>query len=218
MSKKLPHQHDINDLLKALEELRDDDTSNELYSFENDVPAFLSKFKIEAGDYFIKPSLLYKLYKIFTKEHLNQTEFSISAGNFIPRTDYGFKLNISPQKIIKILNPPRNKNNIAKSSVLKHFVVFLKKMDIKKGNKWVESIVLHEIYRHYCIDNRIHKRLSYENFVSICKMNFEYRRIGSSKQNWLKLDPKTLDLLTPEVLERIRNEGTHKRKKETIKK
>lgn len=204
MSKKLPHQHNIEDLLKALEDVKNDDISDELISFDNDVPFFLSKFKIENGKYTVRISLLYKLYKIYSKEPLKQNQFTRNVGNFVINDGHYFNINISPEKIIKILNPPQNRNEIARSAIHKHFTTFVENCKVKKGQKWIEAFLLFEVYRHYCIDKKIHKLMRYENFVSVCKLNFEHRRIGSSKGVWLKLDPEILSILTPELMEKIR--------------
>jgi len=206
MSKKLPHQISLEELLSSLEAVRDDSDDNlDNLSYKNDVPAFLSKFKIEAGEYFVKPPLLYKLYHIFSPEPLSQQEFSIHVGHFIPRTNHGFKLNVPPQKLLKILNPPINQNYMASSSIQKHFATFLEKCKITKGPKWVESFLLLEVYRFYCIDNKVKKRIGIVNFTSICKLHFEFKRVGTSKGVCFKLNSDVLDVLTPEHIERIKN-------------
>jgi len=207
MSKKLPHQHDINELLKALETASDDNL--ELLSYKNDVPAFLSKFKLEPGKYFVTPTTLYKLYKIFSQEPISMFIFSNSVGEFIPRTSSRFMLNISPQKLIKILNPVTKHNNMSSSSIKTHYETFIKNCNISKGQKWIEGFLLFEVYRFYCIDKKVQKRLGYANFICISNLYFEHRRIGVSRGMWFKLDPQAIRILTPEHMERIRE----KRKK-----
>jgi hypothetical protein len=201
--KKLPFQIPLDDLLKALE---DDETPTleELISYENDVPIFLSKFKLETGTYLVRASLLYKLYKIFSKNPLPPSEFSYSCGNFIHRAKNNYyKLNISPIKLTKILNPPVNRRDLSSSAIKTHYEKFLEGTKVTKGTKWFEGFMLFEIYRFYCIDHKLKKRLRYENFVTISKLYFEHKRIGSSKGNWFKLDEEVFSILTPEHVERI---------------
>lgn len=203
MNKKLPHQISLEALLEALVNTED---TEELISYKNDVPMFLSKFKIEAGNHLVRPGLLYKLYKIYSEEPLTQRRFSDTAVEFIPKGSNYFKLNISPSKILAILNPKTNANYISSSSVKKHYESFIENAKVTKGTKWIEGFMFHEIYRFHCIDNNIHKRLRYEHFISISSMYFENRRIGSSKGKWYKLDPRILDILPLEHQQKVKND------------
>jgi len=200
--KKLPHNIDTEELLKALETAED---IQELVSFKNDVPLFLSKFKIEAGSNFILPRMLYKLYKLYSVDPVSQQVFSLSCSEFVPRKGHYFKLNITPLKVTKILTKPKNRNDISSSHFKKHYDKFIETANITKGTKWTEGFMLFEVYRFYCIDHKLHKRLTYENFVTISKMYFEHKRIGSSKGMWFKMDHDTLSILTPEHQQNVRN-------------
>lgn len=203
MTKKLPFQISLEDLLSQLEHSTENPSLDELISYTNDVPYFLSKFKLEAGDHFVRPSLLYKLYKIYSQNPLLQYEFSLTCGNFVPREGSYFKLNISPIKLTKILNPVTNHNQLSSASIKKHYEVFIEVAKITKGSKWVEGFMLYELYRFYCIDTGKAKRMRYENFVTISKLYFEHKRIGSSKGRWFKLDSQVLSILTPEHQEKV---------------
>lgn len=202
MSKKLPHQISVEDLLASLE--TSDDTQ-ELVNFTNDVPYFLSKFKLEAGDNLIRPALLYKLYKIYSEEPVSQVRFSVTCRDFVPRDGDYFKLNISPIKLIKLLNPTTNRNQISSASLKRRYEAFIESAKVTKGSRWVEGFMLYEVYRFNCIDNGIKSRIVYEQFIMISKLYFEHRRIGSSKGFWFKLDENTLDILPLEHQENIRN-------------
>lgn len=202
MKNKLPHAINTEDLLKALETA--DDTIESI-SFKNDVPMFLSKFKLESGNNFIRPSLLYKLYKIYSQEPVSIKIFSRTCADFIPRTKHHFKLNISPVKLTKILNPPTNHNQTSSASIKNHYEAFIKNDEINKGDKWVEGFMFFEIYRFHCIDSKIMKRLRYEHFIVISKMYFDNKRIGSSKGVWFKLCPSVLEKIPPEHQQKVRN-------------
>lgn len=202
MSKKLPHQISLEELLEALEHTTDD--VQELVSYKNDVPMFLSKFKLESGDNFVKSATLYKLYNIYSNEPVTRQVFTKTASEFVQFRDPYFRINISPIKLTKILNPQTNANFSSSSSIKKHYDAFIENCAITKGTKWTEGYLLFEVYRFYCIDTKKAKRLSYESFISICEMYFEHRRIGSNRGRWFKLDPDTLNVLTQEHIDKVR--------------
>lgn len=202
MSKKLPHQITLEELLIALENT--DDNTSELISYKNDVPNFLSKFKIEAGENFLRPRLLYKLYEIYSKEPVDKITFTKTCGDFIPFNGLYFKTNIAPVKLTKILTPQTNRNELSSASIKSHYEAFLKVAEITAGSKWVEGFMLYELYRFYCIDAKKAKRLRYENFVTISKLYFENKRIGESKGRWFKLHENVLDIFTDEHILKIK--------------
>lgn len=202
MSKKLPYTISTEDLLASLESAIDVET----VEWTNDVPVFLSKFKIEQGKYCVSPTSLYSLYTIFSKDKVSRDEFYYTAAKFIPRTSRYYKLNIKPTAIAKILhgNKLQKSFNFTTSVTLKrHFEKFMKTVGLKKGTKWVEGSVLHECYRFYCIDNKVHSRMIYKNFTSVCKLYFDHKRIGSSKAHWYKVDEEVIKMLTEEDIQRL---------------
>ena len=218
MSKKLPHQISLEALLEALEHTDDNPSIEELISYKDDIPLFLSKFKLEAGEYFVRPALLYKLYQIYSSSPLEIKTFSTRAADFVPRQGHYFKLNISPIKLTKILNPPTNHNQLSSASIKTHYEAFLEVAKITKGSRFIEGFLLYEIYRFYCIDNKIKTRLCYDNFISISALHFESKRIGESKGKWFKLNPEILDILGEEQILRVRERRKMKEKHKLIRK
>lgn len=218
MTKKLPFQISLEDLLEALEHSTESPSLDELISYTDDVPFFLSKFKIEAGEYFVRSSLLYKLYCIYSPSPVERKTFTKRAANFVPFNDPYFKLNISPIKLTKILNPPTNHNKLSSVSIKKHYETFLEVAKITKGSRFIEGFLLYEIYRYYCIDAKIMKRLKYEHFISISDLYFESKRIGESKGKWFKLDPEILDILGEEQILKVRERRKMSEKHKLIRK
>ncbi len=202
MTKKLPFQIDLNDLLAQLETASDD--SIELTDYENDVPFFLSKFKIETGRYMIPAKTLYRLYRIYSKQPIDNTSFTKHAVNFIKYHDRYFYINIPVQKIIKILNPQTSQNIVTSFALKKHFETFLEKANVRKGDTWIDSKVLHEVYRHYCIDSKIQKRMKLQDFVILMKLHFENRIVN--RRTYFKLNKIVIDALPEETIQRIKNE------------
>lgn len=201
MSKKLPHKIDTDDLLKALES--SDDTT-EFLNFKNDVPLFLSKFKIEAGKNIVPVIVLYDLYKIYSSSPIEYGEFSQSISQFLPRNKMAYPLlNLSATKIQKILNKPVNKSHTSSASTQKHFTTFLEKEGITKGTTWVLCEMFYEIYRHYCIDNKLKTRMSKRTFTIVSKLHFETKDVGMLHDTYYKLNENIGNNLSKEVQERI---------------
>jgi hypothetical protein len=200
---RLPYKLTSEELLELLETASED--TLEVPSFDNDIPVFLSKHKLESGENFIRPSLLYRLYCVFSESPVNQLTFSINTALFIQRSGSYFKMNITPQYILKILNPQVNKNHINSHIVKKHYELFLEKSNIESGTVWVKGMYLHEIYRFYCIDNKVKNRISHDSFIAISRLHFENKRIGTNRAFWFKLNINVASILTPEHMERVQN-------------
>lgn len=200
---RLPHHISDSDLLLALESADDTETTE----WSNDVPHFLSHFKFEQGTYKVRSNLLYKLYKLYSKAPLRQTDFSMTANQFIEYRDNYYRLNVKPMQIAKVVNKKVQDTTLnfnANLSIKKHFEKFIRSADVKKGKTWVEGVILHEIYRHYCIDNKLKTRMIYKNFIKVAKLYFKPKRIGSSKAFWFSIDDEIVSrLLTEEIVARV---------------
>jgi len=201
--RKLPSHISTDDLLLALESAEDTETTE----WSNDVPYFLSHFKMEQGAYKVRSSLLYSLYRLYSKAPLPQYDFSCTVSQFIQLEKKYFRLNIPPIRIAKVVNKKKQDTSLnfnANLSIKKHFEAFIRKTQIKKGKTWVEGVILHEIYRHYCIDNKIKTRMIYKHFIKVSKLYFDIKRIGSSKAVWFNINDELVKrILTPEDIVRV---------------
>lgn len=214
MSKKLPFQHETEDLLKLLEDAHDSGELSEL-SYRNDIPEFLSKFKIEAGEYYVPTTVLYKLYKTFSKDPVSRmlfsTEISVFVGDLVK---HRVRINIPVIKIMTILNNTgKIKNRLANEGLKRHFDAFIKHCNLTRGEKWIEGLVLHELYRNYCIDHKVQKRMHYSLFITFASLYFPVKRVGESQAKWFKINGKAVENINPEQIERARNARKVKSKK-----
>ncbi len=200
---RLPHSISDEDLLLALESADDTETTE----WSNDVPHFLSHFKFEQGTYKVHKNLLYKLYKLYSKTPLRQYDFTLTASQFIQLEKNYYRMNIKPVQIAKVVNTKKRDTSVnfhANLTIKKHFERFLSVCDVKKANTWVEGVIFHEIYRHYCIDKKAKGRMIYKHFIKVSKLYFKTRRIGSSKAFWYNIDDEIVQrLLTPEIVARV---------------
>lgn len=206
MTRRLPHNISTDDLLASLESAEDTETTE----WENDVPHFLSHFKIEQGEYKVRNTLLYSLYKLYSKEPVSSFNFSVTAGQFVELKSPYFLLNIKPIRIAKVVNTKlleKKRNVTANIAVKRKYEQFLQETGVKKGTDWVEGRLIHEIYRHFCIDKRLKCTISYVNFIKVTKLYFKFKRIGASKAVWFNIDKSVVSkYLTPEIIERINKE------------
>jgi hypothetical protein len=200
---RLPHHISTDDLLASLESAEDVETTE----WTNDVPHFLSHFKFEQGTNKVRTSLLYKLYKLYSKAPLRQYDFSVTVSQFIELNNNYFSLNTKPVRIAKVVNTKvmEPKHNVTTNmGIKKHYELFLRNTRVKKGTSWVEGLIFHEIYRHYCIDKKIKSRMSYINFIKIGKLYFTQKRIGSSKAVWFAIDNELVSrVLTDDIIARV---------------
>lgn len=200
---RLPHHISTDDLLLALESAEDTETTE----WSNDVPYFLSHFKLEQGSYKVHSRLLYKLYCLYSKNPLRKYDFTCTTAQFIQFERNYYRINIPPIRIAKVVNQKKQDTSVnfnANLAVKKHFETFVRKAQLKKGSSFVEGVILHEIYRHYCIDAKIKTRMTYINFIKVCKLYFPIKRIGSSKAVWFNINDEIVSrLLTEEIVARV---------------
>lgn len=204
--RKLPQHISDEELLAALDSADDTETTE----YSSDVPHFLAKFKIDQGSYKVRKSLLYKLYKLYSKEPLTRPMFSTTAAEFIPVSSKNyFSINIPAMKIANVVHTKKQSTKVnfnASLNVKKHYEKFILAVGMDKGTNWVQAEVLHEIYRFYCIDNRMKSRLIQTNFVTVSKLYFEHKRLTESRAMWFKVDKEIVDrLLTKEDQVRLIN-------------
>jgi len=200
---RLPHNINTDELLQALETAEEVTTEIE---WKTDVPLFLSKYLIEPGEFKVPLKLLYKLYFVYSIEPLTKVKFCLELQNYIQSDGNGtYEISLSATEIMKILKIDIEKRagSVTTSLAIKtHYEKFLKKKNITVGTKWIKSSELFEIYRVYCIDNKLSSRISWMNFVLLTKLYFKFRRIGSSKSHWFGVNEETLGILSVEEKER----------------
>jgi hypothetical protein len=204
MNKKLPSQLDSESLLAAL----DQSDTTDINQWDNDIPLFISKYKLDAGPHRVPSITLYKVYLLFSKEPLTRKRFTDQCSLFIPFVGQAFRLNIEVKTLIKYLYTDkigRTQRATTNVNLKTHVDKFIHKVQLEKGNSPVEADVLFEIYRLYCIDNKISNRLSKSTFTTIFKLYFKFKRIGSSRIAWFFVNKEIIDrLLTKDDIERVK--------------
>jgi hypothetical protein len=190
-SKRLPNEQSLEELLKTLEETKDEN----IVGVTDDVFIFISTFNILPGNETVLKQSVYTLYKNWSKDPISKYSFSIKMSKHFkvhmkgPRYYYEINLNSFQVEKETLVLLEKSKTNITKRpSGQKHFESFLKHYDIKKGKVWVQSFVLMHFYDKWCYKNKKKNLLSESSFFNFCKIYFEYKRNSESRMMWFGLN------------------------------
>lgn len=210
--KKTPNKISTEDLLAALEDAPESHNPvHEIFDFKNDVPKYLAKYEIEAGENSVSRRDLYRLYIQFSDFPVNSKAFNMSLTNFVQaRSQKNVLINKTKVQIQELLHQKYKKNGRytpAHVSTRKHFETFLEECKIKPGNKWVEHWVLLYIYHKWCRENRKSIRFKSKSFTSMVKLYLESKRT-TNISCWFKIDESALLTLTEDDRRKIQDERT----------
>jgi hypothetical protein len=221
MPKVLPSQltdEEILALLDAEDQLWDEDTSK-IFDYNDDIVPFLSNYQITPGTTPVSKKLIYKLYKAYSKQPLDQLNFTTQLGNYISHDRDHFLLNTDQFAISKYVYEAEKTRDKTKSLTFqKHFNWFLQEAKVEKGRTWIEGFILFYIYKDFCKSRRVNPKFGYVNFHKFLKLNFDYKRIKGNRSLWFRVDEQTATIFSEEECERIRQARTKEtrgRKKET---
>lgn len=184
---------ELSELLKIAE--TKDENSKEVVLLQDDLFSFLQTFNIKTGEELVLKSVLYDLYKSWSKEPIPRINFGHKIGKYLidhrRRNKAYYKVNRSAFDLNKELLLFLEKTKIKKYKQLpwrKHFEAFLKFYEIKEGKKWVESIVLKHLYNKWCFENRKKSLLSENQLLGFLRLYFKAKRNGSSRMQWFGLN------------------------------
>lgn len=145
----------------------------------SDVISFLSHYNIKQGTVAVKPQLLYKIYKIWSKIPIKQIQFILELSLYFVKKNNYYLINKSPfqlaadlSSVIKKKTPPATRKRVN----WEHFKLFLKAYDVSSGTDWVESYVVHHFYDKWVYNNKKKKVLAEKNVELFLKMLFETRQ------------------------------------------
>jgi hypothetical protein len=191
---KLPHHLTDEELLASLENAESISTDIE---WTNDIPQFLSHFKINQGEYAIKRKLLYQLYLTYSNAPLSMYSFTTEITQFLTTAgEQYYKSDIKPEEVLKIIKKDKDKhsNKVGTNlGIRKRFESFVEKIELKKGKDLIPAYYIYEIYRCWAIDNNIKARISHRNFVTLCSLYFEKQlRYHTEGAIFIKIDKEIL--------------------------
>lgn len=217
-TKILPSQLSYEELINLLDS--NDSQPTEILEYMNDVVPFLTNYGITPGDSPVSKKLLYKLYKTYSKNPVENNEFSLKVGEYIPqKSKEYYYINQDNFAISKHIYKESDKKDKTKSlTYQKHFNWFLTERQMKSGNKWTEGFILFFIYKDFCKSRKVNPKLGYVNYHKFLKLHFQHKRIKGNRSLWFKIDQDTYNLLSEEEKNVIREarQKTGRSKKESI--
>ena len=149
-SSKLPSEYTVEELLEATTVEGDTkvDPSNPITSSE--VYTFINIFKLAPGPYLVRTSLLYKLYKAWSKKPMKKMEFGIRFTEIISKNESEsiHRLNRHSRELIELPIQYQARNNTAARfrTVFPRFQEYLNHYNIKQGTYFIECYVLYQLY------------------------------------------------------------------------
>lgn len=222
--KKLPTEVDLNSLLESL---NNDDGKEQIIDYHNDIVPFLSKYEIKPGEHLLKRNLLYKLYRLYSKDPRGLQAFSIEVNKYLVqicqgRTEYykinqdSFKLS---EEVHRLLQKP--KRDFTKSPVMKkHFEQYMGRFELKPGNYWIEGYLLYLLYDGWYYQSGRKAPIGYKNFIKLCRLYFKSERITANRVTWFAVDEQLLQHVTQDRIASMREKRKEfygKKKKKTNK-
>jgi hypothetical protein len=190
-SKRLPNEQSLEELLKTLEDTKDES----IVGVTDDVFSFISTFNILPGKETVLKKSVYDLYKSWSKDPVSNYAFSLKMTKHFkchmkgPRHYYELSLNsFQIEKETLSLLEKRTTDKTKFPNWQKHFESFLNYYNISKGKTWVQSHVLAHFYDMWCFKNKKRNLLSEINFFNFCKIYFEYKRNSESRMMWFGLN------------------------------
>ena len=176
--KKLPNDLPLDALIEAAINESEALTSD-VDILTSDVLAFLSHYKISSGKHRASPTLLYRLYKAWSKEKVKQSSFNLELSVYIQRETRYYLINKDPSELvpdlvfaIKKTKPPATR----KKANWEHFKAYLNANNVASGNDWLEARILHHFYDKWAFNTKRKKALSLVSFYSFLKIAFETRK------------------------------------------
>lgn len=207
MPKILPSQLTDDELLAILEseEITINNDVVNIFDYDDDIVPFLSNYKITPGFTQVSKKLLYKLYKAYSKQPLDNLNFNVKIGGYLSHDRDHYLINIDQFAISShIYETQKTKDKTKSISFQKHFDWFTTESKVKQGKVWLEGFILFFIYKDFCRQRRVNPKLGYTNFHKFLKLHYEYKRIKGNRSLWFKVDRETATIFNEEECDKIR--------------
>jgi hypothetical protein len=198
--RQLPNNATLEELLKSIEESED----KNVVGITDDVLSFLSHFNILPGENLVLTSVVFDLYKNWSKDPISRAVFGLKINKHFFKHQKGnkiyYKINLDSFSVEKqtLIEIEKHKMDRTKyPSWQKHFQSFLDFHEIKKGKTWVQSFVLMYFYDKWCYKNRKKRLLSEVSFFNFCKLHFEHKRNAESRMMWFGINNEFVEKHLP---------------------
>jgi hypothetical protein len=209
-SKRPPNKLSDNELLDILNRtsLEDKDRIKIEDSSDNDILRFISFYEIEEGKHFVSSSLMYKLYKAWSRGMSLSSQFGHQFSQYFSKyqigLSYGYLLNIDKLKVSKQLFNYLNADSKIQKTVRKtHVANFIKKYGIKRGTFEIDLHSLYYLYDKWTYSYKKKVPLSKFVFFNVMKLFLSTNPLTGHNKTYFLIDETILNYITREEIERI---------------
>lgn len=201
---------------ELLDLIKSEPSSITLYEWPTDVMQFISVYNLKSGTERITTKLLYKLYKLWSKNPVPRKTLTTTLMDLFPSDRIGEShlillnketLNIK-QETLKYL---KKHNKTKDKGWMEHFTKYLHEYCIESGCFYIKDTVLYNLYDKWCYKKR--SPLALAQFNNFCKLYFKNKFI--KKNYWFAVDEKIQKYLTEDLIKEMRDKRAPKKKYKT---
>lgn len=140
---------------------------------------FLKFFNIEIGEYPIRSTILWYIYKLWGKSNISQVSFGKQISDYIPLKSGKLYINKDMFTVsdIQIHLIEKKLSNITKDKskdFLKHYEFFLKYYNVNSGELEISDDIFYILYSEWCKQKSNYK-LTKELFINYTKLFLTFR-------------------------------------------
>ena len=206
---------------KELLDLVSKDSDIILYNWPNDVMEFISVYNIKSGKEEIASKLLYKLYKLWSKQPVKKRTFAMTFTDLFPSINSidGTKYNLILLLDKKAINLKQEAYNFIKKNDktkekgwMEHFEKYLYFFSIKSGSLFIKDSVLYKLYSRWYGKKR--RPLGFDQFNNYCKLYFKNKLIKTNY--WFAVDKYIKNHLDEELIKEMSTRSAVKKENKTV--
>lgn len=214
---KLPSEISTEDLLKSINTAQDAQES--IKEPHSDVTRFLTHYELQSGAYPVRQSVIYRLYRAWSKDPDERYAFGVEAAKYLfsrqigPKYYYlinkdAFKLEDRSYQLLK------NRDKRKSPAYQKHFQNFLNAHSIQKGKIYIPCYAIHNLYKQWAGKR---PALSYGSLFQFLELHFKSKRVETSKARAFGLSDNIKDYISEEKIKELKEARKRKSKRKNKK-
>jgi hypothetical protein len=176
--KKLHNDTSLEELLQAASE-QDQNSIIDDGVFESDIPSFIIRHQLKAGDRVAHPDLIYRIYKTHSSSPVSKVYFTREFSLYFPRKSGYYLINKDPSELIADLSTAikrRRSPRIRQKATKLQFQSFLNKLEVDKGEEWIEFHVIAHFYDKWIYETKRKRAIKLADLVTLMRVFFQNKR------------------------------------------
>lgn len=205
------------ELLDILKNVSKTDTFDTI-EIHDDVANYLLHFKILPGKYLIKSTLLFKLYRHWSKNTVSRSTFSLRMNMYLLGRGQGnnkhYKINQNAFKLTEEIEKIVPRVNKTKSVFYRqHFEKFINLHNLKKGSFYLEGYILFNLYDKWTYINEMTNPLNEQQFHLFCKLFFNRKVLNRKGHVFYAINKEAIkQYLSQDDIDKLRQERQNREK------